>query len=426
MSSSAFSRKVALRYLWSRRGEAFISIITIISVLGVAIGVAVLCIVMAIMTGFEHELREKIIGANSHIVVRKLSGRIDSWEPAVKKIEAVAEVSSVSPFTYSQGLIRTKSGAAGVLVRGILKDSAAGAQLAQYVGDKREFEALFSPSTMEVQAEDGSTESAELPGILVGRELSRNLGLLPGTPVSVLAPTLTSTPFGLVPKFRRFVVVGTYSSGLVGYEAELAYVDMPAAQHFFAFGNSISGIEVRVRDVDKAPQIAGRILDALGGLGSGFVVQDWTESNKALWDAMRLEKKVYFIVLLLIIVMASFSIISTLVMIVLEKRKDIAVMMTLGASGSSIGKIFRIQGAIIGGLGAVLGLVCGYFGCLALRKYGFPLDERIFQMSTVPVQIEPLNFALIALSAFAICFAATVYPARRASNLQPSDVLRYE
>ncbi|MBX7143203.1 MAG: ABC transporter permease [Oligoflexia bacterium] len=426
MSSNAFSRKVAFRYLWSRRGEAFISIITLISVLGVAIGVMVLNIVLSVMTGFEHELREKIVGANSHVVVRRISGRIDAWEGAASAIEAVPGVDSVSPFTYSQGLLRTQTGATGVLVRGILKDTAAGQQLAQYVGDKKEFEALFSPTAIEVQTEEGQLDTAQLPGILVGRELSRNLGLLPGSPVSVLAPTLTSTPFGLVPKFRRFVVVGTYSSGLVGYEAELAYVAMPAAQQFFAFGSSISGIEVRVKDIDQAPRIAKLILDKLGGLASGFLVQDWTESNKALWDAMRLEKKVYFIVLLLIIVMASFSIISTLVMIVLEKRKDIAVMMTLGASSRSIGRIFRLQGAIIGGIGTLLGLAAGYLGCLALREYGFPLDERIFQMSTVPVQIEPLNFALVGLAAFIICFAATIYPARRAASLQPSDVLRYE
>ncbi|MBN8550547.1 MAG: ABC transporter permease [Deltaproteobacteria bacterium] len=426
MSSHAFSRKIALRYLWSRRGEAFITIITIISVLGVAIGVMVLNMVMAVMTGFQHELREKIVGTNSHIVVRRLSGKIQDWQEVSHKIADVPGVTSVSAFTYHQALLRTQTGSTGILIRGIEQGTSAAAQLAGYVDGKKDIDALFNPPPVLVSNEMGEQESVSLPGLVVGKELVRSLGLIPGSPVSLLSPTMTSSPFGLMPKFRRFTIAGVYNSGLVEYESGLAYASLSEAQKFFNMGNSVSGLEVRVKNIDESPRVAKAIVEALGGLSSGFYAQDWTETNKPLWDAMKLEKKVYFIVLLLIVVMASFSIISTLIMIVLEKRKDIAVLKTMGATTASISRIFILQGSVIGGVGTLAGLAGGYLGCLALQKYGFPLDERIFQMSTVPVRMEFANFALVGLTAFCICFLATIYPARRASSLEPSEVLRYE
>lgn len=426
MSSNAFSRKIALRYLWSRRGEAFITIITIISILGVAIGVMVLNMVMAVMTGFQHELREKIVGTNSHIVVRRLSGKIQDWENVSKSIAAVPGVASVAAFTYHQALLRTQTGSTGILIRGIQRGSSAENQLSAYVDSAKDLQALFSPPPVLVDNENGEKESVVLPALIVGKELVRSLGLMVGSPVSLLSPTMTSSPFGLMPKFRRFTVAGIYNSGLVEYESGLAYADLGEAQKFFNMGNSVSGLEVRVRDIDASPAIAKSIVEALGGLSSGYYAQDWTETNKPLWDAMRLEKKVYFIVLLLIVVMASFSIISTLIMIVLEKRRDIAVLKTMGASTRSIARIFILQGSVIGGIGTAAGLLGGYLGCLALQKYGFPLDERIFQMSTVPVRMEFWNFALVGSVAFCICFLATIYPAFRASSLEPSEVLRYE
>jgi lipoprotein-releasing system permease protein len=427
MSSWAFSRKIALRYLWSKRSEAFISIITVISVIGVAIGVMVLNIVMSVMTGFEHELREKIVGTDSHIVINSSSGvGIFGWKEVADKIKGVSGVASVSPFTYHQVLVRSDSRASGLLIRGIEKGSASAEQVARYLPARRSLDSLFNPAPIKVQLASGEETEASLPGILVGRSLAQTLGVFVGTPVSVLAPQVTSTPFGLVPSFRRFVVVGSYSSGLVEYESGIAYVSLEEAQKFFDMQGGVTGLEVRVRDINSAPEIARAIHEATGGLNSGLSVRDWTVTNKPLWDAIQLEKRVYFIVLLLIIVMASFSIVTTLIMIVLEKRKDIAIMKTLGASTPSIGRIFRIQGAVIGGLGTAIGLVLGFVGCWALKTYGFPIDERIFQMSTLPVKIEPLNFLMVGVSAFLICFVATIYPARRAASLEPSEVLRYD
>ena len=427
MTSWSFSRKIALRYLWSRRSEAFISIITVISVIGVAIGVMVLNIVMAVMSGFETELREKIVGTDSHIVISsRNSAWIEDWRSSASLISGIPGVKSISPFTYHQVLVRSQSRAAGVLLRGIEKGSASAEQVKSYLGPRQSLDSLFDPPSVTVLMASGEESEATIPGILLGRSLAQTLGVFTGTPVSVLSPQVNSTPFGLVPTFRRFVVTGTYSSGLVEYENGVAYISLAEAQRFFGMNGGVTGLEVRINDVNQAPALAKQILEKLGGAGSNFLVRDWTATNRPLWDAIQLEKRVYFIVLLLIIVMASFSIITTLIMIVIEKRKDIAIMKTLGASTKSVSRIFRIQGAVIGGIGTVLGLVLGLLGCVGLKKFGFPIDERIFQMSQLPVEIEPLNFALVGLAAFFICFFATVYPARRAASLEPSEVLRYD
>lgn len=417
MSNLAFSKFVASRYLWSKRSEAFIAIITVISILGVAIGVMVLNIVMAVMTGFEYELKRKIVDADSHIVLRKFTGNITEWRQALDQSRTVPGVDSAYPFTYHQVLLSSEANSTGLLVKGIENDGAGVEWLLHSAVDKSAIEQLFASSTY---------DSGALPGIIVGRELSRKMALLTGSEVSLVSSTVGASPFGLVPRYKRFKVVGIYQSGLTEYEDGLAYIDLSEAQKFFRMGDSITGIDFQVKNIDQAPEIGNRIFERLGGLSSGFHLQNWRDRNSALWEAIKLEKRVYFIVLLLIIIMASFSIITTLIMIVIEKRKDIAILKTMGANTRSIGNIFRIQGSVIGALGTLLGLLLGYLGCLALRTWGFPIDERVFQMSTVPVRIEPLNFALVGIAAFLICCFATWYPARRASSLQPSDVLRYE
>lgn len=419
-----YSRKIALRYLWSKRSEAFITILTIISIVGVAVGVAVITIVMSIMSGFEHELREKIIGTNSHIVVRKLGGKIDDWKVVADELAAVQGVKSISPFSYHQALVRADDRSSGILIKGIDPQSYSGRQLENYLEGVGIAEALEAvPYTSNVE---GEIKSTQLPALIVGRELTRTLNIFIGQPVSLISPSVTSTPYGLVPRYSRFAVSAVYRSGLSEYESGLAYMRLDEAQRFFRLGEAISGFEIRVNDIDKSPLVTKAITDKLQRIGAGFYAQDWTESNRPLWEAIQLEKKVYFIVLLLIIVMASFSIISTLVMVVLEKRKDIAILRTIGASSSGIADIFRFQGAVVGVLGTLLGIAGGFIGCVLLDKYGFPLDDRIFPVSQVPVRMEFWNFAAVAGAAFVICFLATIYPSRKASRLQPSEVLRYE
>jgi lipoprotein-releasing system permease protein len=419
-----FSRKVAFRYLFSRRAEAFISIITYISILGVAIGVIVLTVTMAIMTGFETVMREAVIGSGSHIVVRRVQGPVNDWRDQKERIEKVAGVSSVSAFTLNQALIRVHERSSGILVRGVEQESEGARLLASQLERSESINNLFEPQKL-LSGREKEGE-ASLPGIIIGRSLARNFGIFTGTPITILSSDLTSSPFGLVPRFRRFATVGNFSSGFSEYESSLAYISLVEAQRFFEMGDVVTGLDVRVFNIMEAPVISQRIMNELGGVTSGFYTQDWTETHRALWEAIELEKRVYFIVLLLIVVMASFSIITTLVMIVLEKRKDIAVMRTMGATSRAIGDIFRLQGAIIGAVGTILGVVLGYVTSLALREYGFPLPEGVFPVSTVPVQIEFWNFVIVGLAAFAICCLATIYPSWRASKLNPVDMLRYE
>jgi len=426
MKSFAFSKKIAMRYLWSKRSEAFITILTFISIIGIAIGVMVITMVMAIMTGFQYELREKIVGTDSHIIVRRLGGKIDEWKPIVEKIKSVEGVASVSAFTLSQVLIRAHDHSSGILVRGIEKDSAAGVQLSRFLETDQLIEQAFKDSPVNITDEDGTQRVVELPGIIVGRELCKTLSVMLGDTVSLFSPTVTSTPFGLIPRYKRFVVSGTYASGLREYESGLAYMALSQAQEFFRLGDTVSGFEVRVKNVENSQVVTKAISDTLlTSVGGGFYSEDWSERNRPLLEAMQLEKRVYFWVLLLLILMASFSIVSTLIMIVLEKRKDIAILRTLGASTRSIAHIFLVQGSIVGIIGTFSGLLLGYLGSLALRVYGFRLPEA-FPLSTVPVRLEGMNFAMVGIASLIICFIATIYPAFRASRLQPTEVLRYE
>lgn len=421
----SFASKVALRYLWAKRSEAFITIITVISIIGVAIGVMVLNITMSIMTGFEKELKEKIIGANSHILVKTVTGRVDNWQETSDVIRGFSGIESVSPFTYNQALLNVNGKSVGILLRGILPDSASSYELSKTIErDPEGIKKLFSPPEVEIQNEDGQRERVSLPGIVIGRELMETSGLTEGDIVSILSPGVSSTPLGLVPKFRRFVVASEYHSGLIEYESGIAYVSMPEAQKFFRLGDAVSGLEVRVNDLNESRQIVSGLLERLNQAGGLFIVRDWTEFNPALWRAMNQEKWVYFIVLLLIVLMASFSIISTLIMIVLEKRRDIAVLRTIGASKWDILSIFVLQGTIIGGLGTVFGLILSYVGCKSLQIFKFPLEDKVFPFDTLPVHIEALNFSIVGVCAFAICFLATIYPSLRASSIEPSEMLR--
>lgn len=417
-----FIRVVSKRYLWAKRSEAFITLISIISLLGVAVGVAVLTAVMAVMTGFETELRAKIIGATSHITVKSGQGRIFNWEKMEKEIATNPNVTAVSPFTYHQALIRSSYASQGVLLRGIKSNSFASDQIAGMISDGGSIQNLFSPRPISVDR-DGEKSEVLLPGVLVGAELATRLNLAVGDVVSLLSPSVSSSPFGLVPSYKRFIVAGMYK-GLVDYENAVAFVSMQAAQDLFREGNAIYGFEVQIKNLDEAPLVGKELVLKARESDPGIVVDDWTITNKPLWDAMKLEKRVYFLVLLLIIIMASFSIISTLVMIVLEKRKDIAVLMTLGADPVQIKRIFQMMGCIIGGVGTLFGLGLGYAICVSLRTFGFPLDERIFGMSELPIAILPVNFVAVGVSAFLICCLATLYPASRASRIEPTQVLR--
>jgi lipoprotein-releasing system permease protein len=426
VKSFSFSKKIALRYLWSKRSEAFITILTVISVLGIALGVTVITMVMAIMTGFQYELREKIVGADSHIIVNRWVGAINDWPTVKNVIAGIKDVDSVSAYTLSQVLIRANNRSNGILVRGIEENSDAAKQLAKVLEYSQNISDALSPKPVNITDERGKQKVIELPGIVVGRELAKTLSLMLGNTVSLFSPTVSSTPFGLIPRYKRFVVSATYSSGLREYESGLAYMPLAVAQDFFRLGDTVTGFEVRVKNIEKSHLVAKAIVDALSEVdGGGFDAQDWRERNRSLLEAMQLEERVYFWVLLLLIMLGSFSIVSTLVMIVLEKRRDIAILRTLGASSKSIARIFLIQGSVIGIIGTFSGLLGGYLGSILLAKYGFRLPDA-FPFETVPIRLEFLNFLSVGVASLIICFLATIYPAYRASRLHPTEVLRYE
>lgn len=426
MTKLPFELFVALRYLRSKRKEVFISIITVVSVLGVAISVMVLDIALAIMTGLESELKSKLVDAGAHIVVRKFGGDLDNPQALIERIKADPDIVSITPFTYNQALVTTPAGARGLLIRGFPDDPSVREKLKHMSLEKDDLDQLFAPPPIEVDRPDGTTDAVTLPSLIIGRALQDQLRLMPGSPVTVFSPQMGNSPQGLVPRARRFLVVGVYRSGLREFEAGLAYTNLTDAQRFFGLGESVTGLEIMVRDMFRAHEVIGRIMARLGEDAPQYYATDWTEPNKPLWDAMKLEKQVYFVVLLLLILIASFSIVSTLVMVVIEKSRDVAVMKSLGASNGVILRIFLMQGAIIGSLGVALGTLLGYLGCLGLREYGWPMDEQVFGVTTLPVHMDLENFLIVLGSALVITLLAGVYPAMRASRLSPADALRFE
>ncbi len=421
-----FEPYVALRYLRSRRKEVFISIITVISIMGVALSVLVLNMALSIMTGFENSLQTKLINANEHVIIRAYSGSIPEWQDLVSAVERVDGVEAAFPYTYHQAMLSLPGVARGLVIRGIANSPRSREKLQSVMENSESVDVLFSPGKVEILRPDGEKDVVELPPLVIGKELRRSLRLEPGDPITLLSPQMSASPQGLVPKLKRFVVVGSYSSGLIEYESALAYTSVESAQHFFGLGDAVTGVEVQVRDVSQASEIASRISAGLGGAGSSFYVTDWTESNRPLWEALKLEKKVYFYVLLLLTLIASFSVVSTLVMVVMEKTKDIAVFKAIGASDRSVMSIFFIEGVVIGALGTLLGTLFGYIGCVLLRYYGFEIDEKVFGLKTVPVQIVLSNFVVVGIAAFFISSLAGIYPAIRAARLRPADALRFE
>jgi lipoprotein-releasing system permease protein len=431
---------IGLRYLRARRKEAFISLITVISVVGVMIGVMTLNLVLAVMTGFEEDLRDRILGFNPHIVVISYAGAIHDADAVVQKVRDTPGVTAAAPLVYSQVMLTTGQGVSGVVVRGVPpQDDAAIVDLKAHL-TSGSIDRLGADFEVAVHAGDepppdkktdrgkggGKSEpsTTTLSGVIIGQELAKQLGVEIGDPVSVVSPIGTPSPVGMIPKVKRFAVAGTFDSGMFDYDSSLIYMSLTDAQRFFGLGDAITGIEVRVDDIYGAQDVARRIEERLG---TPFRARDWMEVNRNLFLAFKLEKVVYFIVLLLIVLVAAFNIIATLIMVVMEKRKDIAILKCMGATNRSIARIFMLKGAIVGTIGTLLGVVGGYAGCWILARYQFvELPKDVFYVSTLPVRVYGENFLVVALASVTICLLATIYPARQAAGLAPVEVIRYE
>ncbi len=388
---------VASRYLLAKRREKFISIISLISVLGVAVGVCALIVVIGVMTGFDNELRDKIIGANSHIIVEQEGGIVDS-AALIKKIKTEPHVVSASPFLDGQAFIRAKDTMQGVSIRGIVPgEEVKVSKLGSYI-------------------KSGSMAALKDGGMLIGTEMAQRFALKLGDTVSVLSPVDGSS--------KDFKVAGTFNSGYYEYDSGLAFVDLKDAQELFGEWGKAGGIGVRIDDEYLAPQIRVKLQKELG---FPFYVKTWIDLNRSLFSALKLEKLAMFWILALIVTVACFNIAATMIMVVMEKTKDIGILKAIGAANNSIRLIFTLQGFIVGAVGTALGVAGGLGLGYLLEKYQFiKLPRDIYYIDRFPVDIQYTDVAAIVVAALAISLLACLYPAWQASRLNPVDALRYE
>jgi lipoprotein-releasing system permease protein len=408
---------IGLRYLKAKRKQTFVSLITFISIAGVMVGVTALIVVIAVMNGFKEDLRDKILGVTSHVVISRFDGNISKYQEVRAKVEEVSGVNAATPFIYTQVLISSRKAISGAVLRGIEPKTAS-----KVINLPKN---LRAGSLEELEAEKKPEGMRSTPGIILGNELARNIGASRGEPVTVISPLGRLTPLGRVPRSQTFRVAVIIDSGMYEYDSTIAYVSLWAAQRFLGIGDRVTGIEVRVDEIYEADRVAEAIGRALDGYP--YWSRDWMRMNKNLFSALKLEKIVMFIILTLIILVAAFNIVGTLIMVVIEKTRDIAILKSMGATRSSIMKIFMIEGAVIGLVGTLLGLLGGYTLCKLLATYKFiELPSDVYYISTLPVQMNPLDVALIALAAIVITLAASVYPAWQASRFDPAEAIRYE
>jgi lipoprotein-releasing system permease protein len=409
---------IGLRYLKAKRKSTFISIITLISTAGVALGVMALIIVLAVMTGFEEDLKEKILGTNAHIVVLKSNGTIGNYEALIARLKGFKGVVAATPFIYNQVMISSGKSVSGVVLRGI--DSKTDVQVTN-----------LNKSLVKGKLSDlDTTPPASLtdavpprPGLIIGKELAKNLNLFVGDTVNVISPLGNITPLGMVPKLKQFRVAGIFNTGMFEYDSTLAYVSLAEAQSFLGLDDTVTGIQLKVANVYKTGEIS-RLINR--DLGFPFYARDWMQMNKNILFALKTEKMVMFIILTLIVLVAAFGIASTLFMVVMEKTKDIAILKSMGATGRSIMRIFVLEGLIIGFLGTVVGVLGGLLVALNLesivglvqRVTGFELFSKdIYYLDRFPSQVVPSDVLLISLTAVLISFIATLYPSWQASRM---------
>jgi lipoprotein releasing system, transmembrane protein, LolC/E family len=417
-----FELFVALRYLLGRRKQAFISIISIISTVGVALGVAALIIVMGVINGFTTDLRDKIIGVNAHAMVLSSTNAIppvaggerlgtEDLPFIMKKTLAVPGVTGGMPFIYTELMISGPGGVKGLVLRGVDPETAP---------------KVLGITSRIIRGSFADIAAPGLPGIIIGKDLAQRLRVVVGDRINLLVPTGDKGSAGFTPRVRAARIAAIFSTGMYEYDSSLGMVSLATARELLGRPDEewVTGIELTVTDVYKADVVAERVRNELG---PPYYVRNWMEMNASLFAALKLEKIGMAIMLTLIVLVASFSIVTTLVMLVMEKTRDIAILMSMGATRRSIRRIFMFQGLIIGCVGTISGFALGLCICELLKRYQFiKLPKGVYSLDYLPVLLQGSDLVLIAVGAVTMCFFATLYPARQASNLEPVEALRHE
>jgi lipoprotein-releasing system permease protein len=411
---NAFERMVAFRYLRARRQEGFVSVIAIFSLLGIALGVATLIIVMSVMNGFRADLLGRILGLNGHLGVYAQSGPLGDFDADATKVSEVPGITGVTPLIEGQVMATTEAGAAGALVRGIRPED------------------LRRRPLVADHIVQGSLADFDDDGVAVGDRLARRLGVAVGSAITIISPQGTATAFGTMPRIKTYNVVALFDVGMYEYDNSFIFVPLEAAQLFFRLPNAVTSLEVFVADPDRVHQDRRLIAAALGG---HVRIVDWQQANSSLFNAVEIERNVMFLILTLIIVVAAFNIISSMIMMVKDKGRDIAILRTMGASRAAILRIFVLSGASIGVVGTVAGLLLGVVFTRNLEAIRQALQKvigtdlfaaEIYFFTRIPARLDTGEVAAVVLMALALSFLATLYPSWRAARLDPVEALRYE
>ena len=408
----SFEFFVARRYLFSKRKQAFIYVISLMSVLGVALGVAALVIVLGVYNGLTTDMREKILGANAHGMVLSTLPDGFALDPGVMdRVLATPGITGATPFIYSEVMLSAGTGVKGLILRGIDPVQAP--------------KVLSMLQTIKRGSVEDLARADTPPGIILGEELTKRLGLALGSRINLLSPSGQRSTSGFQPRIRPFVVVGIFKTGMYEYDSSLAFLSLDASRDLLGMPKDyLSGIEITVEDLFKADEVTAALNSTIG---HRFYARSWMDMNANLFAALKLEKIGMFILLAMVVLIGSFSIVATLVMLVMEKTRDIAVMMSMGATRGMIRRIFMYQGVIIGLVGTLLGYALGLGVGFLLKKYQFiKLPENVYTLDHLPIIITVSDVLIIGAAAMILCFLSTLYPARQASRLKPAEALRYE
>lgn len=401
---------ISLRYLRAKHQQGFISLISFISVAGITVGVIALIVVMSVYAGFTTSLRDQILGVNAHMIIQQYGGKIYNYKELRENILEIDGVVGATPYLYSQTLLSSPKSGSGVALRGIDPITAKGV--------------LGLPSQLTSGNIDDLTDtSSPVPNIILGKNLAKSLRVDVGSKVRLISPSGPLTPMGVIPKIMSCKVSGIFETGMYEYDSGIAYMSIENTQKFLGIDDVAHGIEVTVLEkmLEKTDVIA---VEARKILGANYLIRDWMQMNANLFAAFKLEKIGMFICMALIIMVAALNIISALVMVVMEKTKDIAILKSMGATSSSIMKIFFFQGIVIAFVGTFLGVLGGLGLCELLSRYQFiELPANVYPMTTLPIKVLPMDVGIIAISSIVITLLATLYPSWKAAQVQPAEVL---